>query len=108
MRPTKRRVETRDKDQPAAGGNDALEGELDKLALQIVRRASKADDQGNPTEPLPVQLNALKIAGAYFGLKKKHTPVEEDEGSGWGDLLMGAAPKLGFDEEEEETEEIDG
>lgn len=107
MRPRQRRVaNTRDEPEPAAGGEEQLEKELDELALQIVRRATRKDDAGTPVEPLNVQLNALKVAGAFYALKKKHSPEEDTEGSGWGGLLTFPRASEDTENDEEEEEEL--
>jgi hypothetical protein len=101
-RSTRRAVAT----EPAESG-DQLESQLDNLALQIVERANAKNPDGTPVESLQLQLQALKVAGAFYALKKKHTPDEDDTGSAWGGLLMNGAviSRANEDEEDEEEEE---
>jgi len=58
---------------------DALRAKLEKLAEKIADEALQL-----PAEEIRDKVNALKAAGAYWGLSRKGEKPDDDEGAAWG------------------------
>lgn len=88
-----------------AEGGDELCSTLNSLALQIGSAAIKTGGDGVPLLPIKQQIDALRAAGSWWALSKKHGAATEAEGAAWGQLAGALMNGRHYGKEEEESDD---